>query len=131
MTGEGRETSPEEPPRRRDSPNPTDKEHRSGGFSLLAEIRLRRGNYALLPASWLGAITSIEWTKDGLDGWTHEMSIEAVIECAGVDLRRAVYGFNGLVYVIVGVRVADNEGWSENSIPNQLLHEEGAKALRG
>jgi hypothetical protein len=58
------------------------------------------------------------------------MSIEAVIECASVDFRRAVYGFNGLVYVIVGVRVADNEGWSENSIPNQLLHEEGAKALR-
>lgn len=86
--------------------------------------------YALLPASWLGAITSIEWTEDGLDGWTNEMSIEAVIECASVDLCCAVYGFNRLVYVVVGVRIADNEGWSENSVPNQLLHEEGAKALR-
>jgi len=131
MIGEARETSLEELPRRRDFPNPTDKEHRFGWFSLLAEIRLRQGTCALLPASWLGAITSIEWTEDGLDWWTHEMSIEAVIECASVDRRRTVHGLDGLVYVIVGVRVADNEGWSENSIPNQLLHEEGAKALRG
>src|SRR5262249_10146676 len=53
-----------------------------------------------------------------------QVALDAVLERARVDLERAVHGFDRVLDVAVGVRVAHDQRRHQHAAPDRLLQEE-------